>query len=75
MTISRSTFLTLTACIAALLLSPAPVYAYIGPGAGLTAFGALIALVAGLLFAVVGFIWYPIRRFVSFLRQRRSSHV
>ena len=39
-----------------------PVTAYIGPGAGLTAIGSLLALIAAIFFAVVGFLWYPIKR-------------
>jgi len=35
--------------------------AYIVPGAGLSAIGALLALVFGLIVAVFGFVWYPIR--------------
>jgi hypothetical protein len=36
--------------------------AYVGPGAGLSAVGSLLSVVAALLFAVVGFIWYPLKR-------------
>ena len=36
--------------------------AYVGPGAGLTAIGSILALLAGILMAVVGFIWYPLKR-------------
>lgn len=48
---------------AILLLSmPAPAWAYIGPGSGLSAIGAAFALVATAFVAVVGFIWYPLKR-------------
>lgn len=36
--------------------------AYIGPGAGLSALGALLALSIGLMVAFIAFVWYPIRR-------------
>jgi len=36
--------------------------AYIGPGGGLAAIGALLAVVVGLIAAVFGFIWYPFKR-------------
>lgn len=36
--------------------------AYIGPGSGLSAVGALLALFVGLLVAFVAFVWYPLRR-------------
>jgi hypothetical protein len=56
---------------AALLFAPAA-NAYIGPGAGLTAIGTVIALIGGLVLGVIGFIWYPIKRL---LRRRRSPNV
>jgi uncharacterized membrane protein len=45
-----------------LVTYPAASYAYIGPGAGLSAIGALLALVATVAVAIFGFIWYPIKR-------------
>jgi len=56
-----------------ILLVPASGLAYVGPGAGLTAIGAVFALAGSLLLAVVGFIWYPIRRFRRALKQRKSG--
>ena len=38
------------------------VLGYIGPGTGLSAIGALLALIAAVFLAMVGFIWYPIKR-------------
>lgn len=39
-----------------------PAYAYVGPGAGLTAIGTMVAVIAALILAVVGFVWYPLKR-------------
>ena len=39
--------------------------AYVGPGGGLAAIGALLAVVAGLFAAVFGFLWYPIKRMLK----------
>ena len=50
------------------LLIPQPVMAYVGPGAGLVAIGAFFALVAGVIAAIFGFLWYPIKRL---LRKRK----
>ena len=36
--------------------------AYIGPGTGITAIGSLIALFVGIIAAIIGFLWYPIKR-------------
>ncbi|MFP4406409.1 hypothetical protein [Rhodosalinus sp.] len=41
---------------------PQAAQAYIGPGAGLTALGTVLALVLALGLAVVGFVWYPLKR-------------
>lgn len=54
----------------ALLLLPSVAHAYIGPGAGISAIGAALALVAAVFFAVVGFVWYPVKRL---LRKRKAA--
>ena len=52
------------------LFIPQPVLAYVGPGAGIAAIGAFLAIVAGVIAAIFGFLWYPIK---SFLRKRKKS--
>lgn len=47
-----------------------PAMAYVGPGAGLAAIGAFFALVAGILAAIFGFLWYPVKRLI---RKRKKS--
>jgi ABC-type nitrate/sulfonate/bicarbonate transport system permease component len=37
-------------------------FAYVGPGTGLTAIGTFIAFIFGVLVAILGFIWYPVKR-------------
>jgi len=39
-----------------------PTLAYLGPGAGLSAVGALLAVCAAIVVALFGFVWYPLRR-------------
>jgi len=41
------------------------VFAYVGPGSGLSAIGAFLALVGAIFLAVLGFFWYPIKRLFS----------
>lgn len=48
------------------------ILAYVGPGAGLTAIGAALAFVGAILLAVVGFIWYPVKRLLR-ARSRKAS--
>lgn len=47
-----------------------PHLAYVGPGVGLSAIGALLAVIAGAVLAVFGFVWYPVKRL---LRRRRKD--
>ncbi|QGY41973.1 hypothetical protein GM415_03430 [Pseudodesulfovibrio cashew] len=57
--------LFLTLCI-----TPLDAHAYIGPGAGLSAIGSFLALVAAVVAAIFGFLWYPIKRMV---RSRKAN--
>ena len=61
--------------VAALLVAlvPSDGHAYIGPGAGLSAFGALLALVVTVIVAIFGFVWYPIKRLVRSMKRRRAQ--
>lgn len=49
----------------------APAEAYMGPGAGLSAIGAFLSLLAAVFFGIVGLVWYPVRRL---LRRRPSQN-
>ncbi len=48
--------------VAALGLVPEAALAYVGPGAGLTAIGTILAFLGAICLAVVGFVWYPVKR-------------
>jgi hypothetical protein len=58
------------AMVIAVLIVPMPVAAYVGPGAGLSALGSLLALLAAIVVAIVGFLWYPIKRLLG---KRRAA--
>jgi len=60
----------LAACI--LFLSPLT-QAYIGPGAGLSAIGTVIAFIGAILLLIVGFLWYPIKRFIKGKQDNSSN--
>lgn len=47
--------------------------AYIGPGAGLSAIGTIIAVIGALILAVVGFIWYPVKRLLKARKQPNKT--
>lgn len=45
-------------------------FAYIGPAGALSVIGSFLALVGGIALAVLGFAWYPLKRY---LRARRAA--
>lgn len=57
------------AVIFLVFLLPQPVLAYIGPGTGLSAIGVFLAVVAGIIVALFGFVWFPIKRL---LRKKKA---
>ncbi len=47
--------------------------AYIGPGTGLSAIGTLIAVIGAVLLAIIGFIWYPVKRLLAKIKKNKSG--
>jgi hypothetical protein len=47
-------------------------HAYVGPGSGLSVIGAALAFLAAIALAVVGFVWYPVKRLWRALSLRRA---
>lgn len=54
------------------IVLPNSALAYIGPGAGLTAIGTVVAVIGAIFLMVVGFIWYPVKRV---LRGRKRTKI
>ena len=52
------------------LLTPTQVWAYVGPGPGITLMGSLFAVALAIVFALGGILIWPLR---SFLRRRRAA--
>ena len=65
----RKRFLSLVALGLAVTLSDTA-FAYMGPGSGLSVLGTAIALIGGILLAIVGFVWYPVKRM---LRKKKPA--
>jgi len=59
--------------VALVCLFPKPAAAYVGPGAGLSAIGAFLAIFVGLIVAVLGFLWYPIKRLLRTFKKRNDD--
>ena len=69
----RSISLFFVIVITLLLASPQDTEAYIGPGAGLAAIGTLLALIGGILLALVAFLWYPFKRLMAKIKKKRTK--
>lgn len=52
---------------------PVTAYAYIGPGAGLSAIGSFLALIGAILLAILGFIWFPIKRLIKKFKNKSEA--
>jgi len=57
----------------AMTIAPASAYAYVGPGAGLTAIGTVLSLLGALFLAVLGFVWYPLKRLIKGRRKPAAA--
>ena len=49
------------------------VKAYIGPGPGLGAVGAMLALIGAGVLMVIGFVWYPVKRLTRRWKATRAA--
>ena len=60
---ARRSLPSLVAALVALATTlSAPAQAYVGPGAGLGVIGTLFGIVAAILLAMFGLLWYPLKR-------------
>ncbi len=62
-----------TAAASMMASIPMSILAYIGPGTGLSALGTLLAVIAAVLLAVIGFVWYPVKRLVAKLKKNKAG--
>ena len=68
-----SSLVTISICVLLLVVFvQQPAMAYVGPGTGIAAIGALLAIIAGVIAAIFGFLWYPIKRL---LRKQKQTQV
>lgn len=55
------------------LAVPDPASAYVGPGAGITVIGAALAVVAGVVLGLFGFVWYPLKRLMRVFSKKTAT--
>jgi hypothetical protein len=66
--------LLLAALTAAILSEPDTAYAYGGPGSIITGIGALLAVLAAIGAAIFGFIWFPAKRLLRKMSNRKVEN-
>ena len=69
----KNCMVVLTAVVACLVLSEHDAHAYIGPGVGMSAIGTVVAFIGAIVFAIVGFVWYPVKRLIGMMRPKRAD--
>ncbi|MEO8722861.1 MAG: hypothetical protein ABI395_04960 [Sphingobium sp.] len=57
----------------ALLLTPAPALAYIGPGVGVGLISAVIGVLGSIFLGLFAIIWYPIKRLRKKMQKRNKA--
>ena len=62
-------FIILIPCLPKLAL------AYIGPGTGLSAIGAFLALLVAIIATILGFLWYPIKRLLGIKKRQEPDRI
>jgi len=56
-----------------LLAAPAPAFAYVGPGLGAGAIAVTLGVLGSILTAILGVIYYPIKRMIKKLKKGRQA--
>ena len=72
-TMNRKLMVSLLAIAALACFFPAPVFAYVGPGAALSLLGALWGMVVAVGAAVAFAVAWPLRRFLRQRKERRAE--
>ena len=58
-----------------ILCLPQVALAYVGPGTGLSAIGAFLALLVGIIVMVLGFLWYPLKRILGKKKSQEPDQI
>ena len=74
MKLNTSSFLSIAISVLLLVIFiQQPAMAYVGPGTGIAALGALLAIIVGVIAALFGFLWYPMKRLLKKRQQAASK--
>jgi len=74
MKFKTSSLISIAICVLLLVVFvQQPAMAYVGPGTGIAALGALLAIIVGVIAALFGFLWYPMKRLIKKRKQAASN--
>jgi hypothetical protein len=73
MMISGGMIIGIPSVLHAAMITQAPPLAYVGPGAGLGAIGALLAVLSAIVIGVAGLVLYPLQVLRNWLRGNRKT--
>ncbi|MBU4277290.1 MAG: hypothetical protein KKC30_11155 [Proteobacteria bacterium] len=65
--------IALLAVAALLVLLPGTAQAYVGPGLGLGAIGAILGVIFSVILAILAFFWYPIKRLFGIGKKKQEN--
>ena len=71
----KNRFSAMSAVATLLILAAQPALAYVGPGAGLSALGSIVAFLGVVLLMIVGFVWYPVKRLTASMRGKPTTKI
>ena len=70
----QSVIFVISVICAAIVFLPFMAYAYVGPGLGLGALGAILGILLSVFLAVIAIFWYPIKRLFGKRRKKKEKH-
>ena len=57
----------------AMILLPASLQAYVGPGSGLSSIGSVLGFLLLIVLLAVGILWYPLKKLFNAVRSKRGE--
>ena len=75
MKLKTSSLISIAICVLMLVIFVQPAMAYVGPGTGIAALGALLAIIVGVVAALFGFLWYPMKRVMKKRKEAANKSV
>jgi len=70
----QSVIFVISVICAVIVFSPFMAYAYVGPGLGLGAVGAILGVFLSIFLALIAIFWYPFKRLCRKFKKKKEKH-